>query len=247
MQVTGMGIGFIDVRPEEALEYNQWWDTTMGPGNAALPEIAEARRYVAPTDYQKLRGPIEDKGFEQGRATYVHMYMFGTDDIPAGQASMGAIARRINDEGRNFGKGWSRYQGPHRLVKAHARKGLPVDEAAIPYLGHVAVHFSIGQITDKSLIPDVEAWYDEVHLPDILETPGFLSVMRLMPLNPEKEGRFIHVFYLDEYPKSALENFTARIGDLKERGRLESPGKSVRLIFGGPFRPIVPLQYDFLE
>jgi hypothetical protein len=70
-----MGIGFIDVRPEDALEYNRWWDVTMGPENAALPELAAARRYVAPPEYQALRGPVEEKGFEPGRATYCHIYM----------------------------------------------------------------------------------------------------------------------------------------------------------------------------
>ena len=246
MRVTGMGIGFIDVRPEDALEYNRWWDVTMGPENAALPELAAARRYIAPPEYQALRGPVEEKGFEPGRGTYCHVYMYGVPDLAGGMASMAKLARRLGEEGRGFGKGWSRYQGPQRLASALARKGASVDPVAIPYVGHLAIHFSIGVVTEKSLISDVAAWYDEIHLPDILETPGFLAAMRLVPIEPEREGRFINLFYLDAHPQQALAGLTERVPELSARGRLESPGKAVRLLFAGPYRPLVPLQYDFL-
>ena len=246
MQVTGMGIGFIDVRPEDALEYNRWWDVTMGPENAALPELAAARRYVAPPDYQALRGPVEEKGFEPGRGTYCHLYMYSIPDLEAGMASMAALATRLGEQGRGFGKGWSRYQGPQRLVSALARKGAGVDAVAVPYVGHVAIHFSIGVVAEKAMIPEVAAWHDEVRLPDILETPGFLAAMRLSSIEPESEGRFINVFYLDEHPKQALAALASRAPELSARGRLASPGDAIRPLFGGPYRPLVPLQYDFL-
>lgn len=246
MRVTGMGIGFIDVRPEDALEYNRWWDVTMGPENAALPELAAARRYVAPPEYQALRGPVEEKGFEPGRGTYCHVYMYSIPDLQAGMTAMADLARRLHEEGRGFARGWSRYQGPQRLVSARARPGAGVDAAAVPYVGHVAIHFSIGVVEDASRIPEVGAWYDEVHLPDILETPGFLAAMRLEAIEPEREGRFINLFYLDEHPEKALTAFRERIPELQERGRLESPGGAVRPLFGGPYRPLIPFQYDFL-
>ena len=84
------------------------------------------------------------------------------------------------------------------------------------------------------------------HLPDILETPGFLAAMRLVPIEPEREGRFINLFYLDEHPQQALAALAERVPELSARGRMESPGKAVRLLFAGPYRPLIPLQYDFL-
>ncbi len=243
IRVTGMGIGFLDVTPEEAGEYNRWWELVMGPENAALPEIVQARRYVATPDLQRLRGPIEEPGFDAGRANYCHMYMFGTEDLAAAQASMGALARRLSAEGRYLkGRRSARYQGPHRLVSTHVRKGVSVSPDAVPYLGHVAVQFSIGMITDKSYLQQVEAWYNEVHLPDILEAPGYLAVMRLLPIDPEREGRFINLFLLDDEPANTVAGLRSLFPSLRERGRLAVPGRAVRLVFGGPFRPIMPLK-----
>lgn len=247
MRITGMGIGFIDVAAEDAETYNRWWDLTMGPENAALEELVAARRYIATPECQSLRGPIEEKGFEAGRATYCHMYMFSTADVAAGQASMGALARRLNDEGRNFGKGWARYQGPHRLVSACARSDLRLSPDAIPFVNHVAIQISIGVVEDMAFSAEVDSWYDQIHLPDIVETPGFLAALRLLPVSPEKQGRFINIFLLDETPAKALAAFRQRVPGLRDRGRLSSPGKSVRLLFGGPYQPLVPLQYDFLK
>ncbi len=248
MRVHGMGIGFVDVKPEHALEYNRWWDLTMGPENAALSELAGARRYVATPEYQALRGPVEEPTFEPGRAAYCHVYSYATENVAAGMGAMAALAARLGTEGRGFGKGRSSYEGPQRLVNAWSRSDLGIEPVAIPYIGHVAIQVSIGRITEKARTAEIEAWYDQVHIPDILETPGFLAAVHLVPVDPdpERDGRFMNLFYLDAHPARALAALRERMPGLRDRGRLEAPGKAVRLLFGGPFRPLIPLEYDFL-
>ncbi len=246
MKVHGMGVGFIHVEPEHAAEYNRWWDVTMGPENAALPELLASRRYYATVEERALRAPVEE-GLEPERAHYCHMYLYGVEDLHAAQASMARLAKDLHKAGRGFGKGWSRYQGPHRLVGAHTRPGLVADPDSVPYMGHLAVHFSIGTVTDPDQIDATHAWYEEVHIPDILETPGFLAALRLLPIDPEERGRFMNVFLLDELPSKALPAFQARVPELSERGRLSPPGGAVRLLYAAPYRPLVPLQYDLLE
>ncbi|MBI3743012.1 MAG: hypothetical protein HY261_01820, partial [Chloroflexi bacterium] len=171
--------------------------------------------------------------------------MFGNGDPAAAQASMGVLARWLIAEKRYVqGKHTARYQGPHRLVAAHVRRGVGASSESIPYLGHVAVQFSIGVVTDKAYLQQIEAWYNEVHLPDILEAPGYLAALRLLPVAPEREGRFINMFLLDKQPAEAAAGLRALFPSLKERGRFAVPGRAVRLVFGGAYRPVVPLQYD---
>lgn len=51
---------------------------------------------------------------------------------------------------------------------------------------------------DPSKEKEFNKWYDTVHLPDILETPGFISASRYVNTNPaEGQGKFLAMYEIE--------------------------------------------------
>ena len=56
----------------------------------------------------------------------------------------------------------------------------------------------ITDCTDPSREKEFNDWYDNIHIPDVLETPGFLSATRYVNNNPtEGTGRFLATYGIE--------------------------------------------------
>ena len=63
-----------------------------------------------------------------------------------------------------------------------------VDPAATPYLAHRGVIVAIGRAPSPERLPEAVAWWDDVHLIDLLSRPGILAAIRFQPVDPRDEG-----------------------------------------------------------
>ncbi len=63
---------------------------------------------------------------------------------------------------------------------------------------------------DEEVIEDWNRWYDEVHLPEIVECPGFVRATRLV--GAEEPTAFITVYELDSGDAMQSEEFAGARG-----------------------------------
>ncbi len=245
MRVTGVGVGFIDPLPEATAEFNRWYDLDHLPENVALPEVLGSRRYVATPALKALRGPGALEQLQDGKGAFCTTYLFGSEDMAKVQASMHELAVRLARQGRMYKRARTAFYTPHRLVKTYVRKDLPLAPEAAPYLGHTGIYLSMGIASAPQHRATMDAWYDQVHVPDILETPGFLACLRLEPVDPDRAGRFLHLFLLEGEIEQAMHALKAQVSVWRERGRLPAqPGLQTPLLRAA-YEFITPLRYPF--
>ncbi len=92
---------------------------------------------------------------------------------------------------------------------------------------------------DPSREAEFNKWYDEVHLPDILETSGFVRASRYENTNPDDaHGKFLAVYEIEtDDLTSTLVTFTENVNSRTTQGRMSD---LVVAVGGGLYRQITP-------
>ncbi len=92
---------------------------------------------------------------------------------------------------------------------------------------------------DPSREKEFNDWYATVHLPDILETPGFIRAARYENMNPgEGQGKFLAVYEIESNDiAQTLVEFTENVNKKAEQGRMS---ELVIAVGGGLNRQITP-------
>jgi hypothetical protein len=90
---------------------------------------------------------------------------------------------------------------------------------------------------DPSKEREFNKWYDTVHLPDLLETPGFVRAMRYENTNPgEGQGKFLAIYEIEtDDIAETLAAFTENQNKKAEQGRLSD---LIMAVGGGLYRQI---------
>ena len=90
---------------------------------------------------------------------------------------------------------------------------------------------------DPSREKEFNDWYDNVHLPDILETPGFLRAVRYENTNPaEGQGKFIAMYEIEtDDLASTLAKFDEIVNARAKQGRMS---ELVAAVGGGLYRQV---------
>ena len=92
---------------------------------------------------------------------------------------------------------------------------------------------------DPAREKELNEWYDTIHVPDILETPGFVRAVRYENTNPsEGQGKFVAMYEIetdDVARTTAL--FTEKVNSKSAEGRMSD---LVHAVGGGFFRQIMP-------
>ena len=65
-----------------------------------------------------------------------------------------------------------------------------------------------------------------------------------MPWSP---GRRVHLWFLDEDPLEFVADMRARVPEWRAAGRLRDNARSMRNLYLGPLRTIIPWQWDWFE
>ncbi len=87
--------------------------------------------------------------------------------------------------------------------------------------------------TDPSREKDFNQWYDNIHVPDILETPGFIRATRYETDSPtEGRGRFLALYEIEtddieQTTTAMVENMIRKI----EQGRMNELMELISTVF----------------
>lgn len=251
MQANGAVVGLIDVPQEHTQDYNVWYDFDHLPEFVALDDMLLGRRYVADTECRAARpNPSKLPELADGKGSYCTTYFMNTDDIGAVMGYWNEAGVRLRKEKRIFRHGKIADVTFYKLIQAHARPGIPVVEAAIPYLGHQGIYVVMAEVADPAMRPAVNEWFAEAHSKDLLAVPGVVAAMRLeahaeFGTGAEKAGRYLNLYLLDEDPvKTVAEIQNAREGWVA-RGTSPAPGGASNVLFQSPYRYVTPTRYDF--
>ena len=92
---------------------------------------------------------------------------------------------------------------------------------------------------DPSREYEFNDWYNNVHLPDILETPGFVRAMRYENTNPaEGQGKFIAMYEIEtDDLANTLAKFDEIVNARAKQGRMSD---LVAAVGGGLYRQVCP-------
>jgi hypothetical protein len=76
--------------------------------------------------------------------------------------------------------------------------------------------------TDSSREKDFNEWYDAVHVPEIMETPGMVRAVRYENTNPQDgEGKFVAAYEIEtDDLETTLAKFTEIVDSMAKEGRL---------------------------
>lgn len=159
--------------PEHADAFGQWYESDVIPPILDVPGVRGATRYRATEDWARSA----DRGMVPFTPAANHLTVFGLSDIDVARseafiAATGhsyrenrpSIDGNTLDVHRRFvltAEGIGRMDNPPRDEPSTARGLLFVSLTAEP------------DWTDR-----LEQWYDQVHLPELLECPGFIGAHR---------------------------------------------------------------------
>jgi hypothetical protein len=92
---------------------------------------------------------------------------------------------------------------------------------------------------DPSREKDLNDWYDKIHLPDILETPGFVRAVRYENTNPsDGQGKFVAMYEIEtDDLAGTMAAFTEQVNSRAALGRMSDAGIAVG---GALYRQITP-------
>lgn len=257
MKLAGMIAALIDVPQQETENYNRWYDFDHLPEYAALPEIAQGRRYVATTDCKKARPEPILPELRDGRGTYFTTYLLTDPDLANAQASFRAKSLEIHRDKRMVRYGNMVSVDFYRHIHTTVRPDLPVSRAAGPYLGHQGVFVVFTRVADPSMRAEVDDWFARTHARDVLAVPGAVAALRFTRLGSatgddwsgqqggDGDGRYMNVYLLDGDPARFAVQLAAHSREWHERGRTFGPQTS-QILFTSAYRSVVPTRYDFV-
>ena len=92
---------------------------------------------------------------------------------------------------------------------------------------------------DPSRENELNEWYDNIHLPDILETLGFVRASRYENTNPaEGQGKFVAMYEIETNDlEQTMALFTENLNNKTAQGRMSDVMIAVG---GGLYRQITP-------
>ncbi len=90
---------------------------------------------------------------------------------------------------------------------------------------------------DPSREEEFNKWYNTIHLPDIMETPGFVRAIRYENTNPpEGQGKYIALYEIEtDDLASTLAQFDEIVNARAKEGRMSD---LVRAVGGGLYRQV---------
>lgn len=163
--------------PELEKEWIEWYKDIHAPDILETPGFLTARLY-------------ENKEYRDGRGKFLTTYEIGTDDI---EETIKTRQRKRAKENA-AGRGSTAFIPIWRDVVWRQIFKLSIDKDPIP--GQEKwVNLVENNCVNPSKENEFNAWYNDIHLPDVLETPGFLSATRYeMKEYRDGRGKFFAIY-----------------------------------------------------
>ena len=242
--------------PKRHRDYNIWHQLDHRPENLALEGVPYGERWVSPPEYIKAR-QVSDPLIH--RFHYMNMYwmMEPVDRTVRDFTDLGASTLAI---GRRPELPYTEryFTGFFLALKGYVSQRVLISPEALPYRPTRGVFVTMSDVfePDSEDAIDMFQWYDQVHLPDMLELKGvagiwsFASDARFTSTaspNANPPGRRINLYYLDEDPMEFLAAVGQAAPKWREAGRLRDNSKTKKDLFMGPLKTIVPWEWDWFD
>jgi hypothetical protein len=180
-------------------EINHWYDTRHVPQREALPGFLSAQRFV------RFEGGPEYAQFQAG-PKYVALYDLENPEVMQRDA-YAALSRPpiVTDEDREMLKGFQHTVRAVMVEILRARAQSAADARA--QAGGLLV---VGLKPHDSYEEELNAWYDEEHVPYLLQAQGVLGVRRFRAV--EGEPAYLALWELEKPEVRATAEF-AKMGN----------------------------------
>jgi hypothetical protein len=240
MQLTGFLMIHIDVDPDVAYDYNRWYDLDHGPEAVSLPGVVGTRRYHASRDLIDARVASEMTELAEGPGEFLTVYWLGDENL---DATLDRILSHLGPdspiarEGRLFRRDKVRLRNAEvfRRTEIHPGDAIDAAEEAVPYLGHRGIYLEVWQGDDT-----LGDWLRQDHAPFLTNHPAILGTIALSGMERGHPDWHVLVSFLGQDPADVAPA-------LRERFARVDAQDADRRIFGGCFRLIDPLRYDFAK
>ena len=81
-------------------------------------------------------------------------------------------------------------------------------------------------------------WYNTMHVPDILQLPGFVACTRYQMVGSprERQGKFLALYEMEaDDPAAAVDALWKAVAELQAKGRMFD---GTQLVYAAPYQPI---------
>lgn len=168
--------------PAREAEFNDWYDNMHLPDALSSPGIVRARRFQAPE-------------FRDGRAKYLAMYEIVTDDIDE------TMRRRLAARAEEVKQGRASVNRPN-LSFSLWRDVMWQQLAERKAPGNAAGKERWLSLVEDNCDPlredEFNAWYDDVRLPEVLATPGFVGARRCRIKDfRDGRGKYVAIYEIE--------------------------------------------------
>lgn len=253
--------------PTRHRDYNAWHQLDHRPENLALPGVQWGERWVRSPDCAAAGiDPVP----ELAGTHYVNMYWF-TEPAAESIREWQRLAERSFQWGRRPEGAYATrpLMGFFMAVKGYVAPRVRVSPDALPFRPNRGVHIVVYRLREphSAAAEEVLAWYDRVHMPDVVACPGvagawtFSSVSTTLDAGWEARrgsttfdpgaadpGRLrVAVIFVDEDPLVVASRLVARREDWARAGRTRDTSTVEDKIFASPLRTIVPWQWDWFD
>ena len=242
--------------PRRHRDYNVWHMLDHRPENFALPGIVYGERWVSTPACIKGRA-VSDPTIHNFQ--YMNMYWMA-EPMDRTFRDFIDLGERTRQMGRRPEMPYTRrlFTGIFMAVKGYVNPRVLVSPEALPFRPTRGIFLTMSDLLapDSKDAHDMLEWYDQVHIPDLLQCKGVAGAWTFTsdpsyssPASPTPNpaGRRIHLYYLDEDPLACLADIAAHAPRWRAAGHARDNSKTKKDLFVGPLQTIIPWQWDWFE
>ena len=240
--------------PTRHAEYNAYHQLDHRPENLALPGVRWGDRWVrTPACAASSTGTDA----QLMRMQYTTMYWFA-DPVERSVAEWAELGELAFQWGRRPDTDWAeRHVGFFRPLKGYVNPRVLVSPDALPFRPVRSMLLNVLRVREPraGATEQAYAWYDRVHLPQVVECRGVAGVwsfvsesLTLLPGSGKggsDRGLRVHLAFCDEEPAVVLQDLAERRAELAA-GMPDLDGVVEELLFTA-LEPITPWQWNWFE
>lgn len=195
----------LDVSQDAA--FNQWYDSIHLPDIIASGLASHAIRY-------------ENADPQSEEATYLAVYEVHRNDLTQAGQEFHTLTGGLQQQGRM-------YRDVEIVRRIMWRRIGPAFATAKTGQGRVGGLFAVqSNCTDPQDEAAFNNWYDDMHIPDLLDTGLFCTAYRFVAVSPEPgRGRYLAIYETKGEPLAAVDEFART-----HRPRLKATGRLSEII-----------------
>jgi hypothetical protein len=235
-------------------EFNEYHQLDHRPENLALPGVVWGDRWVRSPDCAEVSSGSDE---DLARINYVAMYWFA-DPVEASLAEWTELGELAFQWGRRPETDYAQRDiGFFRPLKGYVNPRVLVSADALPFRPVRGMHVTCLEVRQPrtSAAEAAFAWYDRVHIPDLVSCPGVAGAWTFSSDGSsfDREGRSIapglrvHLLYLDEDPLEVMAGIDQRRKEWDAAGRIPDLDGVIEERLSTPLRPITPWQWDWFD